>query len=158
ATEPAGERLYVAWPRGRTAGLVRGGPGLSRAHHGESDEADRDPDGLAQPLDEAERDRGGGRQAQGRERRQEAALQHSEARRHQESRDLDRGAEGLDHRGRRQRYLAPEEFEDQPRLDRAHEPGDEMEPDRKAEPARRRPIKLSERVIDAPERRLTARR
>src|SRR5207245_10889112 len=99
--------------RGRTAGLVRGGPGLSRAHHGESDEADRDPDGLAQPLDEAERDRGGGREAQGRERRQEAALQHSEARRNQEGRDLDRGAEGIDHRGRRQRYLAPEAFRQQ---------------------------------------------
>src|SRR3989442_1529711 len=76
--------------RGRTAGLVRGGPGLSRAHHGESDEADCDPDGLAQPLEEAERDRGAGRQAQGRERRPLSPLQHSEGRLHRGGGALDR--------------------------------------------------------------------
>src|SRR3989441_8414505 len=139
----------MALRSGRGFGRVRGaGP-----HHREHDEADRDPGDFAGTSHETEGDRRGGREPQRHERGQEAALEDTEAGRDQEGRDLDRRTERLDHGGGRERHLTAEKLQDEPRLQRAEEPGGEVKGDREHQPLRRRPVELSESVVDPSERR-----
>src|SRR3989441_11392834 len=134
------------------------GRGFGRArsagpHHREHGEAERDPADFAGTSHETEGDRRGGREPQRHERGQEAALEDTEAGRDQEGRDLDRRTERLDHRGGRERHLTAEKLQDEPRLQRAEEPGGEVKGDREHQPLRRRPVELSESVVDPSERR-----
>src|SRR3989442_5976056 len=141
--------LRMALRLGRGCGRVRGaGP-----HHREHDEADRDPGDFAGTSHETEGDRRGGREPQRHERGQEAALEHPEAGRDQEGGDLDRRTERLDHGGGRERHLTAEKLQDEPGLKRAEEPGGEVKGDRERQPLRRRPVELSEGVVDLSERR-----
>src|SRR3989454_1274781 len=139
----------MALRSGRGFGRVRGaGP-----HHREHDEADRDPGDFAGTSHETEGDRRGGREPQRHERGQEAALEDTEAGRDQEGRVLDRRTERLDHGGGRERHLTAEKLQDEPGLKRAEEPGGEVKGDRERQPLRRRPVELSEGVVDLSERR-----
>src|SRR5882724_13529499 len=72
---------------------------LTGPHQREHDEADGDPDDLADPSNQTEGDGRGRREPQGDERREKAALERAETRRDQEGGDLDGGAERLDHGG-----------------------------------------------------------
>src|SRR2546430_156938 len=122
------------------------------AYQGEHDEPEPHPHRLANPADQAERHRRGRAKAERGERHHVAALEGAEARRDEERREADRGAERLDHGGGRQRDGDSQEVQDEPGLDRAEQPRDQVEPDRQHEPPGGGPIEAREHVVDAPER------
>src|SRR5204863_6787876 len=102
------------------------GPGTQQGEH---DEPEAHPQRLAHPAHQAERDRRRRVEAERGERHHVAALDGAEARRNEERREADRGAERLDHGGRRQRDGDSQELQDQPALDRAEQPRDQVKGD-----------------------------
>ena len=77
-----------------------------------------------------------GAEAEGDERGEEAALERAEAGRDQEGRDLDAGAERLDHGGGASDTSLAEEPQDSQVSSEPEEPGDEVEGDRERQPPR----------------------
>src|SRR2546428_10297552 len=97
ATRGAGQRALNS-PRRRR---IRERPGRG-ARQREDEQAEAHPYGLAHPAHQAERDCRRRSEAERGERDHIAALEGAEARRDQERSEADRGAERLDHGGRRQ--------------------------------------------------------
>src|SRR2546425_2013979 len=147
ATRGAGQRALNS-PRRRR---IRERPGRG-ARQREDEQAEAHPYGLSHPAHQAERDCRRRSEAQRGERDHIAALEGAEARRDQERGEADRGAERLDHGGRRQRDGDAQELQDQPGLERAKQPRDQMEGDREDDPPGGGLVETREHVVDAPER------
>src|SRR5437870_2197820 len=147
ATRGAGQRALNS-PRRRR---IRERPGRG-ARQREDEQAEAHPYGLAHPAHQAERDGRRRSEAERGERDHIAALEGAEARRDQERSEADRGAERLDHGGRRQRDGDAQELQDQPGLERAKQPRDQMEGDREDGPPGSGLVETREHVVDAPER------
>src|SRR2546430_1082994 len=147
ATRGAGQRALNS-PRRRRIGERRGGGARQR----EYEQAEPHPYGLANPTHQAERDCRRRSEAERGERDHIAALEGAEARRDQERGEADRGAERLDHGGRRQRDGDAQELKDQPGLEQAKQPRDQMEGDREDGPPGSGLVETREHVVDAPER------
>src|SRR5438445_814891 len=147
ATRGAGQGALNS-PRRRR---IRERPGRG-ARQREDEQAEAHPYGLAHPTHQAERDCRRRSEAERGERDHIAALEGAEARRDQERGEADRGAERLDHGGRRQRDGDAQELQDQPGLERAEQPRDKMEGDREDDPPGGGLVEAREHVVDAPER------
>src|SRR5439155_11481590 len=150
-----GPRRWRAAPSGSVEGRVQRGSFGSRrgrddrpaAHRREEEQADPDPDQLAEAAHDAERHAVGAAESQRDEGDHVAALLGAEAPRDEERREANAGAERFDHRRRRPRDGNAEEPQDQPCLRDAEEPRAEVEEDRQRQAARLAPVEVGQRGV-----------